>query len=117
MKTPDLLHDIHGWHAHVYYDPDTRPLAGEVRDAIEATFDITMGRWRDRPVGPHPMCSYQVAFKPEQFATLVPWLAQHRQGLIVLVHPLTGNDMIDHRDYPIWLGEHRDLNLLFQQLL
>ena len=111
MKTPDLLHDVSGWHAHVYYDAETRPQASELREAIEETFDITMGRWRDRPVGPHPMWSYQVAFTPELFPTLVPWLAQHRQGLIVLVHPLTGNDLIDHRDYPIWLGEHRDLNL------
>lgn len=111
MKSLDLQRDVTGWHAHVYYDSDTRPQAAVLRDAIEENFDIRMGRWRDRPVGPHPEWSYQVAFEPELFATLVPWLSQHRDGLVVLVHPLTGDDLIDHRDYPIWLGEHRELNL------
>ena len=111
MTTPDLQRDVTSWHAHVYYDAETRPQAAVLREAIEAHFDIAMGRWRDRPVGPHPMWSYQVAFQPELFATLVPWLAQHRDGLIVFIHPNTGNALIDHRDYPIWLGEHRELNL------
>jgi aromatic ring-cleaving dioxygenase len=111
MISANLQRDVHGWHAHVYYDAETRPKAAVLREAIETHFDIAMGRWRDRPVGPHPMWSYQVAFEPEQFAELVPWLAQHREGLIVLVHPQTGDALIDHRDYPIWLGEHQVLNL------
>ena len=111
MKTLDLQRDVTGWHAHVYYDAETKPQAAGLREAIEENFDIRMGRWRDRPVGPHPEWSYQIAFEPELFATLVPWLSQHREGLVVLVHPLTGDDLIDHRDYPIWLGEHRELDL------
>ena len=107
----DLKREIAGWHAHVYYDADSRADAGVLREAIEARFDIRMGRWRDKPVGPHPMWSYQVAFRPEIFAEIVPWLAQHRGELIVLVHPETGNDLIDHRDYPIWMGPAQTLDL------
>ena len=36
---------------------------------------------------------YQVAFSPEDFATLVPFLMIERDGLSVLVHPLTGDPL------------------------
>lgn len=106
-KTPK---DITGWHAHVYYDEDTRETAAEVREALEANFDVELGRWRDKPVGPHPMCSYQVAFKPEDFSEVMSWLALNREDLIIFIHPNTGDDLIDHVEYDIWMGDKLDLN-------
>ena len=82
--------EIRGYHAHVYYDPSSRPRAAELRAAIEEQFEVVMGRWRDEPVGPHPQSMYQVAFAPEEFARVVPWLMLNRAGLNVLVHPETG---------------------------
>lgn len=111
MSETGLKREIRGWHAHVYYDADSKAAAAGLREAIEARFDMRMGRWHDKPVGPHPMWSYQVAFRPELFGEIVPWLTQHRGDLIVLVHPETGNDMIDHRDYPFWLGDPQELKL------
>ena len=35
----------------------------------------------------------------------------HRNGLVVLVHPITGSDLRDHRDYPLWMGAVRPLDL------
>ncbi len=99
------------FHAHVYYDADTKPLAAELRAEIEDRFDIVMGHWRDKPVGPHPFWSYQVAFKPELFGEIIPWLALNRRDLQVLVHPDTGDDLIDHSAYAMWLGESAELNL------
>ncbi|MCP5153105.1 MAG: DOPA 4,5-dioxygenase family protein [Ectothiorhodospiraceae bacterium] len=95
---------ITGYHAHVYYLPQTRERAARVRDAIGAAFDVTLGRWHDGPVGPHPMPSYQVAFAPAAFATLVPWLALNREGLSVLVHPESGDEVADHTEHAMWLG-------------
>jgi aromatic ring-cleaving dioxygenase len=63
-----------------------------------------MGRWHDRPVGPHPQAMYQVAFPPELFPRLVPWLALNRAGLTVLVHPETGRARADHLQHALWLG-------------
>lgn len=54
---------------------------------------------------------YQVAFAPSEFARIVPWLMLNRDGLTVFVHPETGDDLADHRDYPLWLGEKLELNL------
>ena len=102
---------ITGYHAHVYYDADSKPQAAALREAIEARFDVVMGRWHDRPVGPHPYGSYQIAFAPEVFAALLPWLALNRGGLTVFVHPETGDALPDHRDHAIWLGETAALNL------
>lgn len=54
---------------------------------------------------------YQVAFAPSEFARIVPWLMLNRDGLTVFVHPETGDDLADHRDHPLWLGEKLELNL------
>jgi DOPA 4,5-dioxygenase len=95
---------IVSWHAHVYYDGATRPLAERVRERIGERFVVQLGRWRDAPVGPHSAAMYQVAFTPELFATLVPWLALHREGLSVLVHPNTLAPRADHTRHAMWLG-------------
>lgn len=105
---------IKGYHAHVYYEDDaSRAVAAELRAELEANFDVELGRWRDEPVGPHPKPMYQVAFGPAEFPRMVPWLMLNRRGLTILVHPETGDDVPDHRDYPLWLGEVLDLDMEF----
>ncbi len=103
--------DITGYHAHVYYDAATKETAAAVRDAIEARFNARLGRWHDRPIGPHPRWSYQVAFEPGLFQAIVPWLAMNRAGLVVFIHPETGDDIADHTDFAIWLGEKVELDI------
>jgi aromatic ring-cleaving dioxygenase len=96
---------ILSWHAHVYFDPpSTRPQAERVREAISRRFRVQLGRWHEAPVGPHTAAMYQVAFDVEVFAGLVPWLALHRQGLSVLVHPNTLAPRADHLEHALWLG-------------
>jgi DOPA 4,5-dioxygenase len=107
--------EIKGFHAHVYYDADTREAAARVRDGLAERFDVELGRWRDEPVGPHPRSMYQVKFAPEQFGVVVPWLMLHHQGLDVLIHPSTGDDVGDHTHRALWLGEKLALNIKFLQ--
>ena len=96
---------IVSWHAHVYYDPAaTRPQAERVRAAIVARFKVQLGRWHDVAIGPHSAAMYQVAFDVPVFAELVPWLALHRGGLSVLVHPNTLAPRADHLVHALWLG-------------
>jgi aromatic ring-cleaving dioxygenase len=102
---------ISGYHAHVYYDGATKAAAAELREAVERRFEVTMGRWHDAPIGPHPSGSYQIAFRPELFGELVPWLALNRRELTVFVHPDTGDALTDHAAHVIWLGDSRMLNL------
>jgi DOPA 4,5-dioxygenase len=102
---------IRGYHAHVYYDAATRPVAERLREAIGAAFPARLGRWHDQPVGPHPTSMYQVAFAVEQFPRLVPWLMLNRGPLTVLVHPETGDDYTDHSAHAVWLGPPLPLDL------
>ena len=102
---------IHGYHAHIYYDENSREIATRIRSAIERSFQVVMGRWRDEPVGPHPQSMYQVKFEPDEFARIVPWLMVNRNGLTILVHPETDNAYLDHAENALWLGQKLGLRL------
>ncbi len=105
--------EITGFHAHVYFDTVSRDAAARVREGLGAKFDVRLGRWHDKPIGPHPKAMYQVAFLPDQFAKVVPWLMLNREGLDILIHPETGDDVEDHVDHSLWLGEKLELNIEF----
>jgi DOPA 4,5-dioxygenase len=104
---------IGSWHAHVYFDAERRDAARAFRDVVVTHFGdrIEMGRFHERPVGPHPKWSYQIAFAPAQFADVVGWLALNHGELDVFVHPNTGDELRDHRDRAIWLGRSHTLDL------
>lgn len=98
---------ITAWHAHVYYDaedPESRARAARLREQVEARFAARMGSWHDAPVGPHPIAMYQIAFSPDLFPTLAPFLMLNRDGLTVLLHPETGRPRDDHTRHAAWLG-------------
>src|SRR6516162_9678980 len=95
---------IDGYHAHVYYDAETRPRAERLREEIAATLDVEVRELSDEPRGPHPVPQFRFTFSTAQFENIVPWLMLNRQGLDVLVHPLTDNSYDDHSRYAVWLG-------------
>jgi aromatic ring-cleaving dioxygenase len=102
---------VRGYHAHIYYDPETRATAERLRTGIGDRFEARLGNWHDEPVGPHPVSMYQVAFAAEEFPALVPWLMLNRDGLDVLVHPLTDDSVADHTRHALWLGTPLPLRL------
>ena len=89
---------ITGYHAHIYYDEESRETAARLRGRIweKWGFDIVMGRFR-------------VAFGKELFAEFVPWLMYNRDGLVVLVHPEGDDAHDDHVYYPLWLGGYYEV--------
>ena len=112
MDTPTAnTPTIHGFHAHVYFDAATLEQARVLCSTAAACFPLKMGRVHEKPVGPHPDWSCQLAFRPEVFGALIPWLAMHRDGLVVFIHPISDNDLADHRDRAIWMGAVRPLDL------
>ena len=101
---------VREFHAHIYYESASRDAAARVREGL-AMFDVRLGGWHDKPVGPHPQSMYQVVFSPEQFGEVVPWLMLHREGLDILVHPETGDAGGDHLERSLWLGKKLRLNI------
>ncbi len=93
-----------GYHAHVYYSAATKPAAAKLRDAIIAKFNVEPGGFSDAPQGPHPISQFNVMFETPEFQNIVPWLMLNREGLDVLVHPLTESSYNDHTANVMWLG-------------
>ena len=102
---------IAGWHAHVYFDEATMERARDICTRAAEQFGAQMGRMHQRPIGPHPDWSCQLAFGPERSGEIIGWLATNRQGLVILVHPETGDELADHTDHAIWMGAIRPLDV------
>jgi aromatic ring-cleaving dioxygenase len=101
-----------GYHAHIYYNPTkTRAVAEKVCAELGEKFEVEIEEFRDTPRGPHPISNALVIFKPDQFERVVPYLMLNRDGLDVLVHPLTLDAVEDHSSYAVWLGNPVELKL------
>ncbi|WP_299490148.1 DOPA 4,5-dioxygenase family protein [uncultured Shewanella sp.] len=106
---PDNVHAF--YHAHVYFDAGTLELATQLCQQAERLFTLTLGRFHQKLVGPHPRWSCQLAFNQAEYDKLCHWLDKNRQGLSILIHADTGNDLKDHTEYAFWLGQPLILNL------
>lgn len=111
VDTSSLPIQINGYHAHVYYDVATRPLAERLAEAIGNKFPVQLGGFYDGPVGPHPIANLQIIFTAPEFQNVVPWLMLNREGLDVLIHPLSDDSVDDHSRYALWLGTTVPLKL------
>jgi DOPA 4,5-dioxygenase len=105
------MSEIKSYHAHVYFNAASMAQARTLCEEARVKFGVEMGRVHERPVGPHPDWSCQLAFAPDLFGAVLPWLALNRAGLIVFVHPETGDALKDHTEHALWMGEIRELDL------
>jgi DOPA 4,5-dioxygenase len=99
------------YHAHVYYLPEQRAAAAELRARfVGMTGEILfVGRMTDGKAGPHPIPQYEIHFPGRSFAAVVAAIAA--SGLRALVHPLTDDDLADHTSLAQWIGEPVALDL------
>ena len=100
-----------GYHAHVYFDAAKRPIAERLRDTIIGKFKVEAGAFADEPRGPHPVPQFNIIFEAPEFQKIVPWLMFNREGLDVLVHPLTESSYDDHSKNALWLGTPAPMKL------
>lgn len=96
--------DNKGYHAHIYYDAASKAKATALRAKLIETFKVEAGAFSDPPIGPHPISQFNIMFEAPEFQNVVPWLMLNRDGLDVLVHPLTDSSYNDHTAFAMWLG-------------
>ena len=109
IKRPINSHKA--FHAHVYFNEESKLMARELCQAAGEKFGLKVGRFHEKLVGPHPCWSCQITFGTRDFERFIPWLEKQRQNLTIFVHALTGNDLKDHTEFAYWLGEPVKLNL------
>ncbi len=100
------------FHAHIYFTPETRPLA-EALHAQVAGAGLPLlyfGRLIDRPIGPHPLPMFEINFTEQAAPAVEALLRTHRQELSILIHEVTGRDKRDHSEGARWLGEPLELD-------
>jgi DOPA 4,5-dioxygenase len=106
---------INDYHIHIYYEQNTLELAKQLGAKVAQIYNLPLGHFHTKNVGPHPRWSVQLTVPIHLFADVIGWFCLHRQGLTLFIHPNTGQDLQDHRDRAIWMGESLDLNLeIFQ---
>lgn len=102
---------VRDFHAHIYFDPEEIDHARALASETQRLFNVPVGHFHLRPVGPHPRGSVQMTVPPDRFGEMARWLAVNRGGLTVFAHASTGDDLRDHRVNVIWFGPSEQLDL------
>lgn len=101
------------FHAHIYYTEVIRASAIQLRETM---LQLAGGRLRvhtlsDGPRGPHVTPMFGVDIQGHDFAEVVRFLMTNHGPHSVLIHPVTGNELLDHTQHALWLGQPQPLNL------
>jgi len=98
------------WHAHVYFDPDTRNVALSLHNQLGESLArgdypglVLVGHMYDEAVGPHPKAQFEIQFYESAVSRITRTL--EATGLTSLIHPLTDDDLADHTTLAQWLGQ------------
>ena len=103
-------------HIHVYFTAAQKPAALAVRELIRREYpDLFLGQVIDRPIGPHPVGSYEIDVPGEVFADFRAFLETNNpENLTMMVHPVTGDDVEDHSSASVdFIGPPMEINRSF----
>jgi DOPA 4,5-dioxygenase len=86
-------------HVHVYFNQAARPAAENLKAEIAQNFpDLKHGKLYTGPVGPHTEGQFVVYAPGDRHDAIKAFLKAHNNGLSILIHPVTGDDIADHSD-------------------
>ena len=91
----------------------TKVRAADLRDTLVERFKAQPSGPKFVGIaGPHPIPQMSAIFPKAAFtADVVPWLMFNRQGLDILIHPLTDDEVEDHTTHAVWIGKPVDLHM------
>jgi aromatic ring-cleaving dioxygenase len=102
---------LRDFHAHIYFDPHEVEQAKALAAEVQRRFDVPVGHFHVRPIGPHARGSVQMTIPTGCFGEVATFLAVNRSGLTVFAHASTGDDLADHSHNVIWFGPSEPLDL------
>ena len=112
MKNPTQIEDsIRDYHAHLYYNADTLEEARGLATDLRQHYPVKVGTFHQKPVGPHPVWSCQLTVLSDQLGAVVPWLLLNHGNVDVFIHPNTGDDLLDHTQHVMWIGQSYPLKI------
>jgi aromatic ring-cleaving dioxygenase len=110
VKGDHMAHPTDPYHAHIYYDDATLPVAQRLHQEFKRMLAsgsfpklVLVGKMFDRGVGPHPKPQFEIHFLAAALPEIMALLRE--TGLTALVHPLTDDDLADHTSLAEWIGE------------
>ena len=108
-----MTKSIEEFHCHVYYSTETRESAQQLRTMMLhlAGGRLQLSSLSDGPRGPHVPPMFGISLEAKDLAEVVGFLMQNHGPHPVLLHPETGNDLLDHTIHAFWLGGVQELNL------
>lgn len=101
------------FHAHIYYSSETRESAVALRERMAGVGGAQLGLSMpsDGPRGPHVNPMFGVNIPAAVLAETLAWLMVNHGPHAVLIHPVTGNELLDHTHHALWLGACQPLDL------
>lgn len=118
MSRPKVI-KVERYHSHIYFTLEEYDKAERVRSnmrrhlvGIADVYDLV-----DYPIGPHTMPMFEIDFPAKSMGKVVEVLLEFREGLSILIHPLSGDHYADHTEYPIWIGKPVELKTALLKLL
>jgi aromatic ring-cleaving dioxygenase len=104
------------YHAHIYYHPDQQEFAERLQISIKFALGDCLKKISDlipHAHGPHPIPTFEIHYDQAHYNHVLGYLKEHHGDLSVLIHQDTGDDVPDHSENILWLGEPVALDFEF----
>ena len=105
------------FHAHIYFENKNLYQAHKLKELATSEIFFDSCRIYEKPVGPHPYGMIELHFNAFNYNNAIKWIKNHRNSYSVLIHQVTGDDIVDHTNEVLWLGEVLPLDFKFFELI
>ncbi|USD42777.1 DOPA 4,5-dioxygenase [Vibrio sp. SCSIO 43135] len=103
------------FHAHIYFALKNLDSIKQLRNRIQSERNDVLQVFEpvNRLVGPHKMPMMELHFA-DNSRNFIEWLDEARDGMSVLIHPVSDEHLLDHTERAVWLG--RELGVFEEKL-
>lgn len=107
-----MHHTYTVYHAHVYFDTESRATAERVRESLIQDIPqlIYRGQLIPMSIGPHPKPMFELHIPGDYINFAMASIDVLREGLSVLIHPVHDDELRAHTADARWLGARLPIN-------